>query len=130
MSKKNGRRTSGDPRKSGGDIVGPGGPQDRNGVILDDRNAVLLDHSTVTLVETRGGGGPVLAMLLEGRINKTADRARNLYLMNEDGAAAIVTELLALANRIGPEFGDRFTARVQHLIDSKSFGNHQEGSSS
>ncbi|MFF3094191.1 hypothetical protein [Streptomyces cyaneofuscatus] len=125
-SRKNGRRTSGDPRKSGGDIVGPGGPQDRHGVILDDRTAVLLDHSTVTLVETRSGG-PVLAMLLEGRINKSPDRARNLYLMNEDGAAAIVTELMALANRISPEFGDRFTARIQHLIDTGSFGHDQQG---
>lgn len=127
MSKKNGRRISGDPRKSSGDIVGPGGPQDRHGVILDDRNAVLLDHSTVTLVETQGGGGPVLAMLLEGRINKTTDRALNLYLMNEDGAAAIVTELIALASRISPEFGDRFTARIQRLIETDSFGNHQQG---
>lgn len=118
--KKTGRRTSGDPRKSGGDIVGPGGPHDRHGVILDDRTGVLLDHSTVTLVETRSGE-PVLAMLLEGRINKTAERARNLYLMNEDGAAALVTELLALANRIGPEFGERFTARLQHLIDTDAF---------
>lgn len=125
-NKKNGRRISGDPRKSGGDIVGPGGPQDRHGVILDDRQAVLLDHSTITLVETRGGA-PVLAMLLEGRINKTADRARNLYLMNEDGAAAIVTELLALANRIGPEFEERFLARLKHLVESNSFGNHHDG---
>lgn len=124
--RKNGRRTSGDPRKSGGDIVSLGGPQDRHGVILDDRNAVLLDHSTVTLVETRSGS-PVLAVLLEGRINKSPDRARNLYLMNEDGAAAIVTELMALANRIGPEFEERFTARIQHLIDTDSFGDQQQG---
>ncbi|ACX71163.1 hypothetical protein pZL12.86 [Streptomyces phage ZL12] len=77
-------------------------------------------------METRSGG-PVLAMLLEGRINKSPDRARNLYLMNEDGAAAIVTELMALANRISPEFGDRFVARIQHLIDTDSFGDHQQG---
>lgn len=118
--RKNGRHVSGDPRKTSGDIVGPGGPHDRHGVILDDRTGVLLDHSTVTLVETRSGE-PVLAMLLEGRINKTTDRARNLYLMNEDGAAALVTELLALAHRIGPEFGERFTARLQHLIDIDAF---------
>ncbi|MGS2592066.1 hypothetical protein [Streptomyces hebeiensis] len=120
MSKRNSRRISGDPRKTGGDIVGPGGPHDRHGVILDDRTAVLLDHTTVTLVETRGGQ-TVLAMLLEGRINKTTERARNLYLMNEDGAAALVTELLALAHRIGPEFGERFTDRLQHLLDTDAF---------
>lgn len=123
--KKTGRRISGDPRKTGGDIAGPGGPHDRNSVIVDTTDAVLLDHSDVCLVET-SNGSPILAVLLEGRINKTTDRARNLYLMNEDGAAALVTELLALANRIGPEFGHRFTARLQHLIGTKSFGNYGE----
>ncbi|WP_405676878.1 hypothetical protein OG292_19730 [Streptomyces sp. NBC_01511] len=126
--KKTGRRTSGDPRKADGDIVGPGGPRDRHGVILDDRTAVLLDHSTVTLVETTNGQGPVLAALLEGRINKTTERARTLYLMNEDGAAALVSELLALAHRIGPEFGERFTARVQQLIADDAFGRPPEPS--
>lgn len=125
--KKTGRRTSGDPRKTGGDIAGPGGPHDHNAVIidttnavlLDTTNAVLLDASDVSLVET-GSGSVALAMLLEGRIDKTTDRARNLYLMNEDGAAALVTELIALAHRIGPEFGHRFTARLQHLIDTNA----------
>lgn len=123
--KKTGRRISGDPRKTGGDIAGPGGPHDRNAVIIDTTDAVLLDSSDVCLVETPGGN-VVLSMLLEGRINKTIDRARNLYLLNEDGAAALVTELLALANRIGPEFGERFTARIQHLIDTDGFTGQQE----
>ncbi|MFE6025559.1 hypothetical protein [Streptomyces niveus] len=125
-NKKRGRRTSGDPRKTGGDIVGPGGPRDRHGVLLDPRNAVLLDHSTVTLVETANGQGPVLAALLEGRINQTTERARTLYLMNEDGTAAIVSELLALAHRIGPEFGKRFAARVQKLIADGAMGQANE----
>lgn len=123
--KKTGRRISGDPRKTGGDIAGPGGPHDRNAVILDTTDAVLLDHSTVTLVETPNHTAPVLAMLLEGRINKTTDRARNLYLLNEDGAAALVTELIALAHRIGPEFGHRFTERLQHLINTDAFNGEQ-----
>jgi hypothetical protein len=118
--KKTGRRISGDPRKTGGDIAGPGGPHDRNAVIIDTTNAVLLDHSDVCLMETTNGN-PVMAMLLEGRINKTTDRARNLYLFNEDGAAALVTELLALAHRIGPEFGQRFTTRLEHLLATNSF---------
>jgi hypothetical protein len=126
MSKKTGHRISGDPRRTGGDIAGPGGPRDRNAVVVDTTDAVLLDASTVSLVETPNHTAPVLAVLLEGRINKTTDRARNLYLMNEDGAAALVTELIALAHRIGPEFGQRFTARLEHLIDTKSFGNHGE----
>lgn len=128
MPKKNSgrRRIGGDPRKSGGDIAGPGGPHDRNSVIIDTTHAVILDASTVTQVETLSGA-PALAMLLEGRIAKTADRARNLYLMNEDGAAALVTELLALAHRMGPEFGERFTARIAHLIDTSAFTGEEPG---
>jgi hypothetical protein len=124
--KKTGHRISGDPRKTGGDIAGPGGPHDRNSVIIDTTDAVLLDSSNVCLMDTTSGT-PVLAMLLEGRINKTTDRARNLYLLNEDGAAALVTELLALAHRIGPEFGERLMQRVQHLLDTDSFTGHQDG---
>lgn len=120
--KKTGRRISGDPRKTGGDIAGPGGPHDRNAVIIDTTDAVLLDHSTVTLVETSNHAAPVLAMLLEGRINKTTDRARNLYLMNEDGAAALVSELITLAHRIGPEFGERLMQRVNGLIEQDAVG--------
>lgn len=118
--RKTGRRISGDPRKSGGDIAGPGGPHDRNAVIVDTTNAVILDATTVTEVETLTGK-PALAMLLEGRIARTTERARNLYLMEEDGAAALVTELLALAHRMGPQFGARFTARLQHLLDTDAF---------
>ena len=122
--RKTDRRVSGDPRKTGGDIAGPGGPHDRNSVIVDTTNAVLLDATTVTEVETLSGA-PALAMLLEGRIARTSDRARNLYLMNEDGAAALVTELLALAHRMGPDFGARFMARLQHLIDTDAFTGEQ-----
>lgn len=125
--KKTGRRVSGDPRKSGGDIAGPGGPHDTNAVVIDTTNAVLLDSSDVCLVGSPGNPKPYLAMLLEGRINKTPERARNLYLLNEDGAAALVTELIALAHRIGPEFGARFMARLDHLLDNNAFTNEQRG---
>jgi hypothetical protein len=64
-------------------------------------------------------------MLLEGRINKTTDRARNLYLMNEDGAASLVSELIALAHRIGPEFGERLMQRMRSLIDQDTVGGDQ-----
>ena len=119
--KKTGRRISGDPRKSGGNIAGPGGPHDANSVVIDATDAVLLDSSLVTLVGSPGDPKPYLAMLLEGRINKTTERARNLYLMNEDGAAALVSELIALAHRIGPEFGERLMGRVRHLVQADAF---------
>ncbi|WP_381797263.1 hypothetical protein [Streptomyces niveus] len=119
---KRGRRTSGDPRKTRGDIAGPGGPRDRNSVIVDTSNAILLDGTTVSLVETTPGTTPVLALLLEGRINQTTDRARNLYLMDGDGAAAIVSELVALAYRTGHQFGDQLMARIHRLIDDGATG--------
>lgn len=39
--------------------------------------------------------------------------------------AALVTELFALAHRIGPEFGERFIARLKHLIDTDAFTGQQ-----
>lgn len=123
--KKTGRRISGDPRKSAGDIAGPGGPHDLNAAVIDTTNAVLLDSSDVCLVGSPGNPKSYLAVLLEGRINKTTDRARNLYLMNEDGAAALVTELMALAHRIGPEFSERFMTRLDHLLGTDAFTGHK-----
>ena len=90
-----------DPRRPGGDIAGPGGPYNRDSVVVDTTNAVLLDGTTVSTVETHLGDERevAFAMMLEGRVNKTQNRSRVLYLINADGAAAIVTELLGLAKR-------------------------------
>lgn len=109
-----------DPRRLGAAIVGPGGPRDRHGVVVDTTDAVLLDGVVVALVEPyRAGeaGSPVLACELAGRVNKTTDRASVVYLFDEDGAAALVTELLALASRIGPEFRERLLRRLRDLQD-------------
>jgi hypothetical protein len=97
-----------DPRRSGGDIAGPGGPYERDGVIIDTTDAVLLDFSTVSTVELhRPNESEVgFAMMLEGRVNKSSDRSRVVYLLNADGAAALVTELLGLAKR-AENIGDR-----------------------
>lgn len=91
----------------------------RHETIFDVRKAVLLERIDVALVEPyREGkpGGPALAMMLQGRINKTQEQARILYLINEDGAAALVSEVAALASRIGPQFRERLLDRVQALI--------------
>lgn len=122
MAKRTGKRVSGDPRKSGGNIAGPGGPRDENAVVIDTTDAVLLDYSETALMGVPGQESPVLALLMEGRINKTTDRAKNLYLMNEDGAAALVSELVALGYRIGPQFGDRLMDRIRSLIDEDAVG--------
>lgn len=114
-----------DPRRPGGDISGPGGPLDRHGVVLDTRDAVLLEHVNVALVEPYSDGEakePVLALKLEGRINKTDERADILYLFGEDGAAAITTEIMGLATRIGPAFASRFKDRLKEVIEASKPG--------
>jgi hypothetical protein len=105
----------GDPRKAGGTIAGPGGPHDRDSVIIDSTNAVLLDHTNVCQMETNTGEH-IIAMALSGRINKTPERTEIVYLLGADGAAAIITELIALGGRMGPEFGTRLNERINELI--------------
>ncbi len=109
-----------DPRKIPGSMAGPGGPHDKGGVVLDARNAVILETVDVSTVDPeRGGRGQsAVAMVLGGRINQTQDRARVLFLFGSDGAASIVTELIALFGRAtghpGP-FIDDVMARVRKL---------------
>ncbi len=93
-----------DPRALGGDIAGPGGPHDLNAVVVETTDAVLLDHMTVSIMHLgrRDEPGKVehaVGLLLEGRVNKTRDRTRVLYLVNADAAAALLTELVGLASR-------------------------------
>jgi hypothetical protein len=86
---------------------------------IDATRAVLLDEVTVAVVGTIDptGGGRALALNLEGRVNKSTSRVDVLYLMDSDGAAAIVSELLGLAARVGPDFLDALLARIRDLPD-------------
>lgn len=114
-----------DPRKAGGSFAGPGGPHDKHGVVVDTGDAVLLDHCGVVLVEPyRSGqaGPPMLGMTLSGRINRTPDRTEILYLFDEDGAAGIITELLALGSRIGEGFVERMLERIDKHGDEGVIG--------
>lgn len=91
-----------DPRKIRGSMAGPGGPHDRSGVILDARNAVLLETCDVSTLDPESARGQsAIAMVLGGRINRTQDRASVLFLFGTDGAAAVITELMALMGRAG-----------------------------
>ena len=110
-----------DPRKLGGGIVGPGGPYDENAVLVDTRNAVILEGTEVAIVGAVRKGvldeKPIMSLVMLGRINKTDERVQVLYLMNHDGAAALVTELIGLAARAGwgEEFKDDVLARLAAL---------------
>lgn len=104
------------PRHLGGSIAGPGGPRDHGAVFLDLTDCVLLDGSTVCTVDNVRHGvtqGQAIYMTLKGRINKTQDRAQVGYIFGSDGAAALITQLLALADRWGPEL---LTDLVERLI--------------
>lgn len=110
-----------DPRKLGGAISGPGGPYAENAVVIDTRNAVILEACEVAIVGAVRKGvldpKPISTLVLRGRINKTDKRVQALYLLNEDGAAGIVTQLIGLASRAGwgPEFLDRVRERMKDL---------------
>ncbi len=89
-----------DPRRLGGNLTGTGGPHDKGGTTIDTRDAVLLDYAEVATGEDASDGtGDAIALLLGGRVNGSKDTARIVYLMDVDGAAAIVTELEALVRR-------------------------------
>lgn len=101
--------------KNMGAMVGPG-----EDVVLDTSKAVLLDGLEVCLVgPPQDQTNAMLAMRLDGRVNKTDDRAHVLYLLNEDGAAAIISELLDLATRIGPQFAESLMARLNALQEQR-----------
>lgn len=111
----------GDPRKLGGDIAGPGGPHGKGDVIIDARNAVLMEHVNVAQVDNPSDGRKAVALVLEGRINQSSDRTRVLYLFDADGAAALVTQLIALGGRSDApwahEFSQMLESRFKELQD-------------
>ena len=117
-----------DPRPLKGSIAGPGGPHDRHGVVLDATNAVLLDSVHVSAVQTARGSvrDDAIALQLAGRVNKSRDRVEVLFLFDVDGAAAIVTELLALANRMDAgELASLIRSRLNQLdADGNLGGRH------
>lgn len=110
-----------EPTANPGGMVDPvGDPHARGNVIFDARNAILMDSVEVALMDKISKGQPIpdkpiLALTLAGRVNKRTERASTLYFFDEDGAAAIVSELVGLAVRIGPAFALRLTARLKDL---------------
>ena len=113
-----------DPRGLPGDIAGPGGPHDWGQNIVDASHAVLLDGATTSTLDPGDGGPRGVALLLEGRINQREERARVLFLMGTDGAAAIITEICALLGRAGGMDADGFlTDLVKRIEKLRADGN-------
>jgi hypothetical protein len=97
-------------------IIG-GSPHGQGDALVDVTGAVLLDDMHVVLVDTLNafGGTRVIGMQLAGRLNKQTERSDVLYLFDEDGAAAIISELLALAGRA--DFLPQLLERLEQLRD-------------
>lgn len=116
-----------DPRTLGGSFAGPGGSRDRNGVLIDTTDAVLMESVDVTVMEAVRAGvmdGRVTFMTLGGRVNKTPRRVQVGFMFGPDGGAAIITELLALADRDGAEFLDDLTRRLTDLHQGRHVDLH------
>jgi hypothetical protein len=90
-----------DPRELGGSIGGPGGPFDEGGVVIDATKAILVDHQTVSQVDKGVRDQMAVALLAEGRINQSEDRASVVLLLSMDGLAALVTEIHGITERAG-----------------------------
>jgi hypothetical protein len=116
-----------DPRRFGGSIIGGGGSRAANNVVLDTTDAVILEETTVAVVEGVRSGittGRIIFMTCDGRVNKTTDQVRVGLLLSTDGAAAIITELLAVAERAGPELLDDVTRRLTALHQGRHVDLH------
>lgn len=116
MSNKRRVRSS-DPRALKGSIAGPGGPHDRGAVFLETTKAIILEGCTVSTLDSEDGSPAAVAMMLNGRINRTQDKASVLFLFGTDGVAAIVTELMALLGRAS---GVDHTAILEDIFERMS----------
>lgn len=94
----------------------------RNDAIIDTKAAVLLGEVHVALVGAARPTGveSVVGLELSGRVNHSSEQHEVLYLMNADGAAAIVSELVGLASRAHPDFLALLLARIENLPKEQS----------
>lgn len=109
----------GDNARSGGDAVTVDpDPHSQGTSLIDTHEAVLLESNEVILIDSkRPDELPGVALIMEGRVNLTNERVKQLYLMNSDGAAALVTQLIGLAGRAGEGFGRQFFADYERRMD-------------
>lgn len=99
-----------------GKIIG-GSAFGRGDALVDTTDAVLLDSTDVALMGAlrQTGMETVIGLELGGRINKSTERRETLYLLNADGAAGIISELLGLAERADPTFLQQLLDRIAEL---------------
>lgn len=114
-----------DPRNLGGEIYSFGEGVSES--LIDVTNAVHLKSVNVCTVDTMRQGllnEQAIFMVLYGRVNKTKDYVQAGYITGPDGAAALLTELLALADRFGAELLNDITRRFTELHQEKKVDLH------
>lgn len=92
-----------------GDIIGPNDdPLADDSVIVDTRRAVLLSYTDVCITTNGSDRREFCALMMKGRVNRSQDVSRVLYLTGPDGMAALVSQLVGLAQRKGGDFANEF----------------------
>lgn len=113
-----------DPRElSSFRMSGPGGPHDRNGVIIDPTNMVLSEGMEVCVMDTVRQGsldGQVTYLQIHGRINRSQDRVSLGFALSTDAVAGLITELLSLSFRDSTSMLDDVTRRLTSLHQDKN----------
>lgn len=107
-----------DPRTLGGGMSGPGGSRNQGAVLLDVTDVVLLNSIDVCTVDVARRGeltAQRIYMTLGGRVNRRADVATVGFVFGTDGAAVLITQLLALADRFGVEMLTDIASRLVDL---------------
>ncbi len=102
--------------RSGGDAVG-GSPYGRGDSLLDLRGAVLLDYNEVILVDTKQDDPPAMVLIMEGRVNYETRRVKQAYMFGSDGASALITQIIGLAQRAGGKFMDEFKTSFESRLE-------------
>lgn len=97
-------------------IIG-GTPFGRGDALIDAEGAVLLGDVAVAMVGigSAEGIGTAIALELGGRVNKSTVRQETLYLLDADGAAVLVAELLGVADRAHPAFLNALLTKIAAL---------------
>lgn len=125
VTREHAQRHGDDPRPaSTSDPIIGGSAYGRGDALIDARAAVLLEHVEVVLVDTKKDTDSVVMMLtLGGRVNYADDRVTHAYLLNGDGAAGIVSELVSLAQRAASmgddSSGMRFAAEFKVELERR-----------
>lgn len=114
-----------DPAAAATQIAGDGPSRARDAVVIDATNMLLMESVDVSLVGGFKDGQHIdmrLFMQMGGRVNKTQRRTTVGVSFGADGAAAIISELLALADRAGGTLLADLTERLVAL----QHNNHAE----